>query len=257
MFERELGQTGLNVTAIGFGAFKIGRNEKAKYPQSYDLPDDAAVDGLLNRLLDMGVNYIDTAPAYGISEQRIGQAIAHRRSEFVLSTKVGETFENGRSNYDFSASAVRLSVERSLKRLRTEQLDLVFVHSNGDDQNILENTDVVSTLQALKAGGLVRAIGFSGKAASAAQAALSWADAIMVEYNSNDTSHTDVMTTAADHGVGVIVKKGLASGHLPAAESIAFVLRHPAVSSLVIGGLNADHFQSNVEAAQRILACTP
>ena len=126
-----LGRTGLPVSRIGFGAFKIGRNQKIKYPNAYDLPTDRDVASLLNGVLDLGINYIDTAPAYGCSEERIGQAIAHRRAEFVLSTKVGELFADGVSSYEYSGAAVRDSIRRSLLRLRTDVLDIVFIHSNG------------------------------------------------------------------------------------------------------------------------------
>src|SRR5437762_11531834 len=104
MKPRPLGRSGIAVTPIGFGAFKIGRNEKTKYAASYALPDEAAVERLLCGLLDMGVAYIDTAPAYGLSEERIGRAISHRRREFTLSSKVGESFQRGESQYDFSAA---------------------------------------------------------------------------------------------------------------------------------------------------------
>ncbi len=136
MQPRPLGRTGLMTSPLGFGAFKIGRNQKVKYPQGYDLPDESAVARLLNGVLDLGILLIDTAPAYGFSEERIGAAVAHRRREFLLSTKVGETFENGISTYDFSGPAIRASVERSLRRLRTDVLDLVFLHSPGDDLGI-------------------------------------------------------------------------------------------------------------------------
>jgi len=89
MVPQPLGKTGILVTPIGYGAFKIGRNEGIKYPQGYALPSEAEVGRLLNGVLDLGVNLIDTAPAYGLSEHRIGQAIGHRRREYVLSTKVG------------------------------------------------------------------------------------------------------------------------------------------------------------------------
>ena len=86
MVYRSLGNTGLSVSPIGFGAFKIGRNVRTKYEQNYDLPSDKEVERLLNGLLDLGINYIDTAPAYGTSELRIGKAITHRRDDYVLST---------------------------------------------------------------------------------------------------------------------------------------------------------------------------
>lgn len=242
------------MSVIGFGAFKIGRNVGIKYPQGYELPDTSQVDALLNGLLDLGVNYVDTAPAYGTSEERIGPVLARRRGECVISTKVGESFEAGRSTYDFSADAVRRSVTRSLQRLRTEVLDIVFVHSDGRDRHILEQTDVVPTLRALREHGLVRAIGFSGKTAEGARAALAWADAIMVEYHRNDRSHELVLAEAAVRGVGVVCKKGLAAGYLPPDEAIPFVLRHAAISSMVIGSLNPEHFRQNVAVAARAVA---
>lgn len=253
MQQRILGHTGLSVSALGFGAFKIGRNEKVKYPTPYDLPDEATVERLLNTVLDLGISYIDTAPAYGLSEERIGRAIGRRRSEFVLSTKVGETFENGESAYDFSAAAVRESVTRSLNRLRTEVLDVVFIHSDGRDLAILYETDVVETLRDLKAAGTVRAIGFSGKTIEGARAALVWADAIMVEYHLQDASHAAVINEATELGIGVVVKKGLASGRLPPEEAIRFVLGDSKVSSLVLGGLNPEHLRANAAIIETLL----
>ena len=246
MTPRPLGKTGLSVTPIGFGAFKIGRNEKTKYAQAYALPDDLAVERLLNGVLDLGIGYIDTAPAYGLSEERIGRAIGRRRSEFILSSKVGESFEDGQSRYDFSAAGIRASVERSLRRLQTDALDIVFIHSHGEDVAIQQTTDAVATLGDLKRMGLVRAIGLSGKTVEGARLALHWADAIMVEYHLDDQSHGEVIAAAAGRGVGVVVKKGLASGKLPPAEAIGFVLGNPDVSSLVMGGLNLEHIRSNV-----------
>lgn len=251
MQRRPLGQTGLHVTPLGFGAFKIGRNEKVKYPQPYDLPDDAAVERLLNGVLDAGINLIDTAPAYGISEERIGKCLAARRNEFVLSTKVGERFVNGESSFDFTGPGVRASVAESLRRLRTEVLDVVFVHSNGDDLTIQQQTDVVPTLQKLKHAGYIRAIGFSGKTPAGAEAAFGWADVVMVEYHLNDPSHADVIAKAASRGVGVVVKKGLASGHLPPAEALRFVLSNPGVTSVIVGGLSLEHLQENAKAVGR------
>ena len=248
MQRRPLGQTGLLVTPLGFGAFKIGRNEKVKYPQPYDLPDDAAVERLLNGVLDAEINLIDTAPAYGISEERIGKFISQRRSEFVLSTKVGERFVNGESSFDFTGLGVRASVADSLKKLRTEVLDILFVHSNGDDLTIQQQTDVVPTLQKLKHLGYLRAIGFSGKTPAGAEAALDWADVVMVEYHLNDTSHADVIAAAASRGVGIVVKKGLASGHLPPAEALRFVLANPHVASVIVGGLSLEHLRANAAA---------
>lgn len=250
---RPLGKTSLPVSPIGYGVFKIGRNLKTKYPSSYDLPDEATVERLLNAVLDSGVTYIDTAPAYGLSEERIGRAIGHRRGEYVLSTKVGETFDNGVSTYDFSREAVQQSIERSLERLQTDVLDLVFVHSDGNDLAIQNETDAVDTLLDLKRQGAIRFVGLSGKSIEGARRALQWADAIMVEYHLQDRSHAEVMAEAAARGIGVIVKKGLAAGHLPAEEAIRFVLGNPSVNSLIIGGLNPEHLRANITVAESVL----
>ena len=88
-----MGDDTVTLSPIGFGAFKIGRNEKTKYSGDYSLPDQGAVNALINGIADLGINYIDTAPAYGLSEERLGVALAGRRDEFVISTKVGENFE--------------------------------------------------------------------------------------------------------------------------------------------------------------------
>lgn len=242
---RPLGSTGLSVSSLGFGAFKIGRNERIKYPQPYDLPDDATTERLLNGVLDLGINLIDTAPAYGVSEERIGRFLNHRRNEFVLSTKVGERWIGGESVYDFSGAAVRASVAESLRRLQTDVVDILLVHSNGDDLAIQQQTDLVPTLQKLKLAGYARHIGFSGKTVSGHKAALDWADVVMVEYHTQDQSQAELMAQANQRGIGVLVKKGLASGHLVAGPAIQFVLSNAAVSSLVIGGLNFDHWKSN------------
>jgi len=242
------------VSPIGFGAFKIGRNVGAKYAGTYDLPGDAAAERLLHGVLDLGINLIDTAPAYGLSEERIGRFLAKRRDEFFLSTKAGEEFSvtpegRGVSRYDFSRGAIEASVERSRFRLNADVLDLVFIHSDGRDAEILESSGAVDALRTLKDRGVARSIGFSGKTAAGARAALRWADAIMVGYHINDRSHEDVISEARERGAGVIVKKGLASGTLDPAGAIRFVLRNPGVSSLVIGGLNLDHLRANVAAA--------
>jgi aryl-alcohol dehydrogenase-like predicted oxidoreductase len=240
------------VSPIGFGAFKIGRNVGVKYPHPYELPDEPEVERLLNGVLDLGINLIDTAPAYGLSEERIGRAIAHRRGEFILSTKAGETFEDGRSTFNFSHRAIRASVERSLQRLKTEVIDLLFIHSGGDDLAVLNETDAVEATCALREAGRVRAAGFSGKTIEGARAALAWADVLMVEYHREDSSHEGVIGEAGDADVGVIVKKGLASGRLPAEAALRFVLSNAAVGSVVIGGLSLEHLRDNIAVAAQL-----
>jgi len=245
---RPLGRTGLSVTPIGFGAFKIGRNQGIKYPIGYPLPDEAEVARLLRGVLHAGIGYIDTAPAYGLSEERLG-ALLPDAPDIVISTKVGERFEDGISSYDFSVGAVQESVRRSLVRLRRRRLDAVFIHAHADDVAVLEQTPVVETLFALKAEGLIGAIGFSGRTVQAAMKALDFIDILMVEYHLQDRSHAEVIRSAAARGIGVVVKKGLASGRLPADEAIRFVLGTEGVASLIVGGLDIGHILQNVASA--------
>lgn len=244
----------MDLPPLGFGAFKIGRNKGIKYPSEYDLPSEDETARLLNGVLDLGCTLIDTAPAYGFSEERIGRHLAHRRGEFLLSTKVGETFADGKSTYDFTAAGVRASLERSRERLNSDVLDFVFIHSPGRDREILETTDVVGVLQEYRQRGIIRAIGLSGKTVEGAQLALSWADALMVEYHLHDVSHQQVIEEARQRNIAVFVKKGLGSGTISPAEAIPFVLGQAGVNCLVVGGLSLDHFRANWEMARRCRA---
>ena len=160
---RPLGRTGLSVAPIGYGAFKIGRNVGTKYPTAYDLPSETEAARILNEVLDLGIDLIDTAPAYGTSEEIIGRSIRHRREEYLLATKVGETFADGESHYDFSGPAVDASLDRSLRRLATDRLDLVSVHSDGSDLAILERGETLDTLARRRERGDLRLVCFSGK----------------------------------------------------------------------------------------------
>jgi aryl-alcohol dehydrogenase-like predicted oxidoreductase len=253
---RSLGRTGLTVSPVGFGAFKIGRNEGIKYADGYDLPDEDACARLLHDVLDLGIDLIDTAPAYGLSEERIGRHLAARRDEFTLSTKAGETFENGVGRYDFSAESIDASVDRSLSRLRTDRLDVVFVHSNGHDQAILDAGDALDALVRRRDRGDIRSIGFSGKTVEGHLAAIATGvvDCVMVEYHELDTTQRPVLDTAADAGIGVLVKKGLASGRLMPESAIPFCLAGPGVASVVVGSLRRDNLAHNLKIARDSLS---
>ncbi|NNJ27700.1 aldo/keto reductase [Alienimonas chondri] len=256
MNARPLGRTGQSVSPVSFGAFKIGRNRGIKYPTPYPLPTDAEADQLLNAALDAGVTLIDTAPAYGVSEARIGRFVAHRRSEYTLCTKVGERWgltPSGEtaSRYDYSRTAIYSSVVKSLRTLKTDAVDLLLIHSDGRDAYIQNETDAVATLLDLKRRGVCRAVGLSGKTPTGCAQALNWADVVMVEYHADDTSHAAVMAEADRRGVGVLVKKALAAGRHDPAEAVRFGLDGPGVSSLVIGTASAANLRANVAAAEQ------
>src|SRR5262245_32817094 len=163
MVSRSLGQTGLTVSRIGLGTTKLGRNTDVKYPQAFVLPTDKQVSELLHAALRAGVNLIDTAPAYGASEARLGALLGSCRDRLILSTKCGEQYNNGHSMYDFSADAIMASVEASLDHLKVDHVEILLLHSDGRDVEILTRTDAVETLRHLKQDGKARAIGISAK----------------------------------------------------------------------------------------------
>ena len=110
----------LEVSCLGLGTVKFGRNEQVKYPTSFDLPGDREILALLDLAEAEGINLLDTAPAYGTSEERLGELLGAKRDRWVIVTKAGEEFVGGQSVFDFSGEAITRSVERTLQRLRTE-----------------------------------------------------------------------------------------------------------------------------------------
>ncbi|HYM32845.1 MAG TPA: aldo/keto reductase, partial [Candidatus Cybelea sp.] len=133
---RPLGRTGLLVSPIGLGTVKFGRNTAVKYPTAFELPGDAAIAALLARASDLGINLLDTAPAYGTAEARLGAALSGQRDRWIIADKAGEEFDGKESRFDFSPSAIVASVERSLKRLRTDRIDVLLLHSDGEDETL-------------------------------------------------------------------------------------------------------------------------
>lgn len=243
-----LGASGLEVSRLGLGTVKFGRTESVKYPTPVTLPTDDEARYLLHEASEMGINLIDTAPAYGSSEERLGALLHGQRDRWVLCTKVGETFENGVSRFDFSADATRASVLRSLDRLRTDVLDIVLIHSDGSDADILQHSGALETLFALKQEGRVRAVGISHKTAEGALLALSLGvDVVMATLNRQYTAELDVIRQAAEQGVGVLIKKALASGHARP-EDLAFVAEQTGVHSIVVGTTNPAHLRANADA---------
>lgn len=257
---RPLGSTGIEVSALGLGTVKIGRDEQVKYPHGFRIPDDGEVRDLLALARDLGINFIDTAPAYGNSEERLGKLLPDKNA-WVIVTKVGEIFENGRSAFDFSAAHTRMSVERSLKRLGRDHVDIVLVHSDGNDKAIIDNEEALGTLADLKREGLIRAYGMSTKTEEGGLWVVRHCDVVMATCNPVDTHDLPVIAEAERLNKGVLVKKGLQSGHADSRvggcgveEAMRFVFDHPGVSSLIVGTINPDHLRQNAETVNRILA---
>jgi len=257
---RPLGDTGLEVSALGLGTVKLGRDQGLKYPAEFVIPDLRSAANLLAQAKELGINLIDTAPAYGDSEQRLGQLLAGQRRDWLLCTKVGEEFSAGLSSFDFSPEHTRASVQRSLRRLDTDVLDLVLVHSNGDDLHIINTMGTLEALQAMQREGLVRAVGMSSKTVAGGLAAAPICDVLMLTYNLNEREELPVLDACAANNTGVLLKKVLASGHLaeagsdPLQASMDLALGHPCTSAAIIGTINPAHLRANVEAARRTLA---
>lgn len=248
---RTLGNTGLTVPIISLGTVKLGRNQGVKYPSAFKLPDDASVINLLQCAYDLGINLIDTAPAYGTSESRLGEllpSLSGTREDWLICSKAGETFEGGHSYYDFSAAAIQRSVETSLRRLRTDYLDMVLIHSDGSDVEILEKTDAVETLQKMRDAGLIRTIGMSTKTVEGGLKALPACDLLMVTLNLEDDSQLSVIKSAQEQQKGILLKKVFASGHAEPAASLRFALSVTGVHSAVIGTLSPEHLADNVSS---------
>jgi aryl-alcohol dehydrogenase-like predicted oxidoreductase len=247
----------MRVSLLGLGTVKFGRTEGLRYPVASNLPTRRALTELLAAAADLGVNLIDTAPAYGSSEERLGQLLAGRRSRWILCTKVGETFENGRSHYDFSPEQTRRSVLRSLQRLATDHLDVVLIHSDGNDLDIIDELGTLQALAQMKQEGLIRAFGMSHKTVAGGLQAVDACDAVMTTLNVDDRAALGVVERAHARGCGVLVKKALASGAVardPARRraSLEFVATTPGVSSIVVGTTDMIHLRENVAALEHL-----
>jgi len=147
-FRCVMGSTGLEVSRLGLGAFPVGQSGVS----------EKEAERLLNGALDASINLIDTARGYGLSEARIGKYLAHRRQDFVLSTKVGYDIDGYR---DWSGEAVSAGIERALRLLRTDVLDIAHLHSCSLDD--LKAGEVIEALAQARDAGKIKAAAYSGE----------------------------------------------------------------------------------------------
>ena len=265
MERRTLGKTGLSVSALGFGGSEIG----------YQGVSARTVARLLGSALDAGLNVIDTAECYDDSEQLIGQAVSERRRDFHLFTKCG----HGRNwREEWRAPALLKSIERSLRRLRTDAVDLIQLHSCSLEH--LKKGEVIAALERARERGLVRFIGYSGDGEAARYA---------IECGRFDTLQTSVsvadqealeltLPLAVQRGIGVIAKRPLANvawryGRKPAepyyqdywtrfqaldypflrdetsavATALRFTLGAPGVHTAIVGTTKPDRWGENAK----------
>ncbi|AFJ03381.1 oxidoreductase, aldo/keto reductase family [Methylophaga frappieri] len=249
------------VSALGLGTVKLGRNTGVKYPDNFTIPDDEAALKLLDTAWHLGVNLIDTAPAYGNSETRLGHLLPQLAHPFVICTKAGEHFdpETSQSHFDFSKSGLQRSVETSLKRLNQDTLDIVLIHSDGQDLPIIHHHHALDTLNEMKAQGLIKAVGMSTKTVAGGLQALHQSDIVMVTHNLAYQDEQAVLDTAAEQNKAIFIKKAFASGHLPNQDdaiqaSFKLNFANPAVASIIIGTINLAHLTDNIVKANDLLA---
>jgi aryl-alcohol dehydrogenase-like predicted oxidoreductase len=192
---RRLGKTGMEASVLGFGGSEIG----------YQRASLKSVERLLGGALDAGLNVIDTAECYEDSEELIGRAVGGRRGDYHLFTKCGHA--RGEWRADWRAPALLRSIERSLKRLRTDRVDLVQLHSCSLD--VLKRGDAVAALETARERGWTRFIGYSGDGAAAKWAVESGRfDTLQTSVSIADQEALDLtLPIARQRDIGVIAKR--------------------------------------------------
>jgi aryl-alcohol dehydrogenase-like predicted oxidoreductase len=284
---RRLGRTNTDVTILGYGAMEL-RGE----PRAPEIDDEVA-GRLLNAVLDGGINLIDTSPDYGRSEELIGRYLSHRRDEFFLASKCGCLLQVPADvpppyPHDYTPANVRAAVERSLRRLRTDRLDLVQVHMSPSAEQLREN-HTVETLRELQSEGKIRFIGMSGILPNLPDhIAMNVFDAFQIPYSAVQRDHEQLITEAADKGAGTLIRGGAARG-APSEEKnwttgplsqpaglgqrnwddsgvedlladsgmsrmefvLRFTLSHPSLSTTIVGTANQDHLKGNIAIADK------
>jgi aryl-alcohol dehydrogenase-like predicted oxidoreductase len=267
MIYRDFGNSGIKVSALGFGAGHIGAPEM----------EEKKAETLLNTVLDLGINLFDTARSYGLSEKRIGQYLAHRRTEFVISTKVGYNFE---WKDDWSYDATMGTVDQALQLMRTDYLDIVHLHSC--DKFTLERGDATAALEKAREQGKIRVIAYSGE-----NDALGFAidsgrfGSLQCSVNICDQHSLErYLPQAKEKGMGVIAKRPIANapwryssrpeGHGHAVYwdrmqvmkidphgldwnelALRFTAFAPGVHSCIAGTSSLGHFMQNLEQVNK------
>jgi aryl-alcohol dehydrogenase-like predicted oxidoreductase len=225
MERRAFGNTGMQVGALGLGAAEIG----------YENTDDTTVDSLLGLALDLGVNVIDSAAMYADSEEKLGRALFGKRKQFLLFTKCGRYLPPrtsltglrlrarrrlqraiGRTgkyeSLEWHPSALEWDIEQSLRRLKTDRIDLIQLHSCSEET--LRHGEVIEVLQRVRHAGKVLHIGYSGDGAAACYAIQCGEfEAVEMSINIADQQALDLAVPLAhQHGMGVVAKRPIANG---------------------------------------------
>ena len=274
---RTLGRTGLEVTALGYGAMEL-----RGAPRGRDITPDQA-QTVLNAVLDQGITFVDTSIDYGQSEELIGRFIAGRRSDFILASKCGclvgaaPAPPGERNPHIFTRENIIAGVNQSLARMKTDYLDVLQFHASPSKQT-LEEHDAIQTVLDLKREGKVRFIGMSATLPNIEDhIEMGVFDAFQIPYSALQREHEDVITRAARAGAGIIIRGGVARGG-PAEDKqrddalelwqkaqlddlldgisrmefmLRFTLSHPDLHTTIVGTINPQHLQDNLNAARK------
>jgi aryl-alcohol dehydrogenase-like predicted oxidoreductase len=269
--KRELGRTGLQVTMLGYGAMELRGP-----PRGRDT-SEALAETILNAVLDAGINYIDTSIDYGVSEERIGRYIAHRRHEYYLASKcgclVGAPNVPGRSPHVYTRDNILAGVEQSLARMKTDYLDLVQFHVSPSKQTLEENGAIDAAME-LKAAGKVRFIGMSGTLPHLRDhIAMGVFDVFQIPYSAMEREHEAIIAAAAEAGSGIVIRGGAAKGApaegkqaglqwerwqaaklddllgdmTPMEFILRFTFTNPDLDTTIVGTANPAHLKANVD----------
>lgn len=275
---RTLGRTGLRVSEIGFGALEIGRSWGMAAGGTANPPTEQEAISVIHKAIDLGITFFDTAPAYQMSEERLGKALVGKRDKIVLATKCGEWFDVS-SVYDYSTKGTEKFVEKSLINLRTNVLDLVQIHSGTLD--VVRNNEAYEGLRKARDAGKIRYIGISVDDNETAIAAIKHGgfDTVQPSYHMLRRGiEPEVLPLAMKNNIGIIIKDPVYRGRLTSkyvyleesAEksvitqldttarsygmtltqlALRFILTHDAVSTIIAGTKRAEHLEENVQAS--------
>jgi len=249
MLRKKLGRTDLEVTQLGYGSMGI------RGPRTWGVRvvSDEDADSMLNLVLDSGINFIDTSPDYGISEERIGRYIGSRRSEFFLATKCGCVYTQHENHLEidhiWKKDILRRNLETSLKRLQTDHIDILQFH--GGDAETLQREGLIELLMSLRDQGMVNFIGVSSSLPNLpAMIDLNVFDTFQIPYSCLAPQHHDLITRAAESGAGIIIRGGIAQGG-PDAE-----IQRPAINDVWSQAKLDDLLPAGMNRAELILRYT-
>ncbi len=227
-----LGKTGLKISKIGFGGIPIQRikQEEAR--------------PLFETLVELGINYLDTARAYTVSEEYIGAAMEGLRDRFVVATKSGS-----KTREDMARD-----IETSLKNLRTDYIDLYQVHNPGMEalDTIVGEGGALEALLEAKAAGKIGHLGLTCHSVQVFERALElpWVETIMFPYNIVETQGEELIRRCREKNIGFIDMKPLAGGAIEDGElALRFVLNNPDVTVTIPGMYSVDEIRQNAAVA--------